>query len=447
MMELLIVIRIFVLAIFFNIILPTGDVYSDIILMIKTWNFRNAESIELIGCRACYGKTEEDLFSSHKDCSTCITKNEEFLCGQYYKSMNKLVEIENEDTCENQKWVVGYSFPEPGVLDVILEEGECDHNHNCCFETKNKTSQIEGKEDKSNGSLQHNPNLLIDCNNYFLIDLSSNMFTTCLVVGKAKGFVCALDVVNIHKNKLKDIVQANQKELSQQKFRGIVYHFILNHNSTDDSYDLIDIVPVEINALDERFECGLLIKPRNVNIIGDKVGDDCGLDSCKVHLDYFHFHLDGIYNLKLWEKAMGYDNGQIRVGGKNCHMLRLYAWSMVVPILINFLFNGVIFYMDVKSEFSTNYEVPFLLMLLYPQWRTLKILIKFLMHQNKEDLTNHLDENDKDVSFIEPFCESGFQVGKFSFSMCFSLDVILKVNNNFKNFLSHYFVTGCEHIT
>ena len=415
MMELLTVVRIFVLAIFFNIILPTGDVYSDIILMIKTWNFRNAESIELIGCRACYGKTEEDLFSTQKDCSMCITKNEEFLCGQYYKSLNKLVEIENKDTCENKKWGVGYSFLVPGVLDVTLEEGGCDINHNCCIETKNRLSKIGTKDGKSNNSFRLNPNFLVDCNNHFLIDLSSNVFTTCLVVGKTKGFLCALKVVNIHKDKIKALVQANQKEFSQPKFTGIAYHFILKYNSTDDSYSLKDIVRVEINdikTIDERFECGLLIKPRNINILGDKVGDDCGLDSCKVHLDYFHYHLDGIYDLKSWQTTIGYDNGQIRVGGKNCHMLRLYAWSMVVPIAINFLFSGVIFYMDVKSEFSSKYEVPFLLMLLYPQWRTLKILTKFLMHQNTEELTNQLDNNDKDVSFIEPFCESGFQVGE-----------------------------------
>ena len=73
-MTLITIIRIFSLTIFFNIILPSGDVYSDIALMIQTWTFQNIESTELSGCRACYGKDEQDLLSSQKDCTMCITK-------------------------------------------------------------------------------------------------------------------------------------------------------------------------------------------------------------------------------------------------------------------------------------------------------------------------------------------------------------------------------------
>ena len=83
---------------------------------------------------------------------------------------------------------------------------------------------------------------------------------------------------------------------------------------------------------------------------------------------------------------------------------------MVIPILFNFIFSGVIFYNDWRSGLSSKYEVPFLLLLLYPQWRTLKILMRYFTHKEEEELANQLDENDKEVSFIEPFCESGLQV-------------------------------------
>ena len=86
---------------------------------------------------------------------------------------------------------------------------------------------------------------------------------------------------------------------------------------------------------------------------------------------------------------------------------------MTVPILINLLFSSVIFYIDLKSRVSTKYEVPFLVFLFYPQWRTLKILVKYFFDRNEEELTNQLDENEKQVSFIEPFCESGLQVSSF----------------------------------
>ena len=66
--------------------------------------------------------------------------------------------------------------------------------------------------------------------------------------------------------------------------------------------------------------------------------------------------------------------------------------------------------MDLKSGVSTKYEVPFLILLFYPQWRTFKILVNYFFHKNEEELTDQLDENDKQLSFIEPFCESGLQV-------------------------------------
>ena len=88
---------------------------------------------------------------------------------------------------------------------------------------------------------------------------------------------------------------------------------------------------------------------------------------------------------------------------------------MAIPILINLLFSSVIFYMDLKSGVSTKYEAPFLILLFYPQWRTFKILFKYFFHKNDEELTEQLDENDKQVSFIEPFCESGLQVRIFQY--------------------------------
>ena len=83
------IVRIFTLTIFFNTILPTGDVYSDILLMFQTLTFQNTDSLEMIGCRECFGKSEEDLYPTLNDCETCLTKNVVFRCGGYFTSMNK----------------------------------------------------------------------------------------------------------------------------------------------------------------------------------------------------------------------------------------------------------------------------------------------------------------------------------------------------------------------
>ena len=199
------------------------------------------------------------------------------------------------------------------------------------------------------------------------------------------------------------------ESLFKTNFTGMALKILLNNDS---SSDISAIVPVDIDKLnkDESFKCGVLLKPKNVNIIGDRKGVDCGMDTCKIHLDYLHYYVDGMNDLQSWQTKIGYRKGRIRVGGRNCHLLRVYAWTMAIPIMINLVFSGVIFYNDWKSGLSSKYEVPFLLLLLYPQWRTLKLLMKYLSHKDEEKLVNQLDENDKEVSFIEPFCESALQV-------------------------------------
>ena len=269
-------------------ILPSGDVYSDIALMIKTWTFENIESVELSGCRACYGKDEKDLMPSQKDCTTCITRKG-FACGGYFLTLEKINDIEKFNQCEDKKWGMNWRKG-------ILEEGECDNNHDCCFELKDNRSNI-----KSNGERK---------------------------------------------------------------------------------------------------------------IYNDITGIGCGVDVCKVHLDYLDRH--GIHDFKSWKSNITYDKFYGgKVGGKNCRMLRIYSWSMAIPILMNLFFSSVIFCTDLKSGVTTKYEGLFLIFLFYPQWKTLKILVGYFFHKNEATLTNQLDENDKQVSFIEPFCESGLQVCSF----------------------------------
>ena len=147
-MSLLVVVRIFVLTLFFNLFLPSGDVYSDVILMYQTWTFRNTESLEMSGCRACFGKTDEDLVSrSRKHCNVCIWKKGglmgPFGCASSFKAINKLLELENRNECENSKWRV--------FMNGTLEEANCDwygdghddgNGKSCCFETRNQTSEL-----------------------------------------------------------------------------------------------------------------------------------------------------------------------------------------------------------------------------------------------------------------------------------------------------------------
>ena len=153
-MALLTVIRIFVFSVFFNVILPSSDVYSDILLMFQTWTFQNTDSLEMSGCRVCYGKYEQDLFPKSHDCQTCVTKSSYNSCGGYVSAINQLKEIESYNVCQNKEWgVTPYG---------ILDEGECHQDHWCCFQTKVEYSNTNKKIETKTVKLH--PYILIDCN-------------------------------------------------------------------------------------------------------------------------------------------------------------------------------------------------------------------------------------------------------------------------------------------
>ena len=266
------VIRIFVLSVLFNMILPTGDIYSDIMLIYESLTFSNIDSLELSGCRACYHKTDRDLLPSRKKCTLCITENDDSWhrgCGQFKTFINKFLEMENENQCDHSKWAVHY--------DGSLTKGKC-YNHACCFETKNTTSTLNR---------------------------------------------------------------------------------------------------------------------------------DCGLDVCKVHLDSLR-NL-GVKDLSSWKTA-NIGSGGRQLGGKNCQLIRVYSKTLMIPIAINLVFNALIFYHDIRTGSASKFEILFLILLFYPQWRTMKILMKYCRHKDEQKLEENIIENDRDVPLFEPFCESGFQV-------------------------------------
>ena len=208
-----------------------------------------------------------------------------------------------------------------------------------------------------------------------------------------------------------NLLQKNGTLLSYKNLTKIAFKF-LGVNFSNESFSDIKLVQIDNLENDKTFECGLFFKPKNVNIIGDNLDNECGMDSCKLHLDYLHYRVDGMHDLHSWSSKSGVFGGQ-RIGGKGCRLLRVYAWSMAIPIIINLIVCGIVFVSDVKSGKSNKYESLFLLTFLYPQWRTFKLWIGYFKNKDEVELGNKLDENDKEVTFIEPFCESGLQVSHF----------------------------------
>ena len=101
------VIATFVTCILFNIILPSGDQGSDVYLMYNVITFKLGVTRELSGCRACYGKTEREIYypnikiNEKNDCNGVCIQNEYFACGAYPTIVNNIIEHRTKKKCVN----------------------------------------------------------------------------------------------------------------------------------------------------------------------------------------------------------------------------------------------------------------------------------------------------------------------------------------------------------
>ena len=98
---------VFVTSILFNVILPTGDVYSDVGLMVNTLGFDLGTTLELLGCRICYGKNEDDLISTENEsCPFCVENLKLRNCANSLVFLNIIHELQTSPFCTNQAWKV-----------------------------------------------------------------------------------------------------------------------------------------------------------------------------------------------------------------------------------------------------------------------------------------------------------------------------------------------------
>ena len=86
------VIIIFIVSILGNVLLPSGDIYSDVNLTFKTLTFKLGESTLLQGCKICHDKTEDDVYKvRNQSCQQCLY-SVGYACGHYPQLLEKLQE-------------------------------------------------------------------------------------------------------------------------------------------------------------------------------------------------------------------------------------------------------------------------------------------------------------------------------------------------------------------
>ena len=370
----------FLMCIVFNMILPSGDVYSDVALMTNTLTFKLGDSLELAGCKVCHGITEDELYSKTNSCDVCLT-NEYYLCGGYSSILNNITQLQNRKECVNETLRVTNKRE--------FKSDACQKDDYCCLQT------FDEQIIQSTSHLD--PRLLTTCYSY-----SERLdFDYCYVTGKANYLYC------LHLQKLDPtffqqlgkLIESDVSYGGKDKIKNKLFTYKKVDNST--------------TMFSENFtcedKCGVYMKPKIKN---QPLNRRCNEHACQVHLQYLHLQTN-ILNLQEWKNTTDFQRG-VKIGGKSCSLLRIYGATIIIPILLNFLFNVVLFKNDLRVGKANKWEVIPLVLLCYPQYKTVKFLgMFFFSHRDEEILNRDKEENDRVVAPLEPFLESSLQVRFF----------------------------------
>ena len=427
------VITTFVMCILFNILLPTGDVGSDLNLLYQTYTFNLGDSFELEGCKSCYHKSDKEVYHPEKDltsnkCKICLF-NPGLDCGGYTNQLKKINQMEREkQNCSKSE-----TFRAQEDEDKLIV-GECDEMNDLCCITK--TSEIK------------NENLIQKMDSkklFYLCESFTNELDICMTSGRANGLYCEIFWYSTEfDEQLEHRINTGETSSTNESI------FFYPYAKINETWVMEE---TNHSITDPNIECGLLIfrhnnnyKCSNYNYSNDdndandynnyidyndfddtydynddndyneqrqqeftKYSTYCNEDSCLTHLKSLHMDTP-ITDLNEWRKRTEYTQG-IKVGGVTCRLLRIFGNSILIPIFLNLTFNMVMFVNDFRDQKANIFEVIPLVLLFYPQYKTMKFLTRFLfIHRDENLLKQERKENDCTVATLEPFLESCLQV-------------------------------------
>ena len=160
-------------------------------------------------------------------------------------------------------------------------------------------------------------------------------------------------------------------------------------------------------GFDVNDNCGIYVLRIHQTLLINN-GEDCGSNSCLIHFQQVKSH-HNITHLNDWKEKTFFIFGT-KVGGKTCQNLIYYGLASLVPILLNLTFHLFVYLDDLKLEKTSTWEILFILIQFYPQWKTIKCLVKFIKDRDEKHLQEELDDIGLRIGSIEPFIESAFQV-------------------------------------
>ena len=418
------VIIMFIMSMLLSVMFPTTDIGSDLYLSHQTLKFTGDNKV-LQGCRSCFYKNEKEMLKNQeKGCETCFSfrpieavNNDGSASHKYnfkYSNDNeimylysfttdycyipiidKALELEsNSDQC-NQSFQERHSYSEEGKVSISLESNECDSAHYCCLQRK--TNITYNKFDKE---IQ-----------WYKCIRNNRGCEMCVGNGQLTYKSC------YYLQDIPDYIYEQSKPIHRQTYPWHLKNrecnpmekprFYKINNLTINRNEVININYEKGNCTQDD-ECCVLFKYAKEN---DKPGiNQCYSDMCKLTRDRASFYVNRTLNLKEWRAIDIYNQGQ-NWGGRLCTSLHTYGWSILIPVIIHSMFGLLLCYNDIKSRKSQYFEIIFALFSVYPQWKVIKMWIRFAKGNiNEEQLIEEKNVLDGSVSSIEPFVESCFQV-------------------------------------
>ena len=419
------IIATFIMCIFFNVFLNSFDHYSDVTLAYETLNFDLGDSLLLSGCRVCHGKTASDIYSVKKTkCQKCVIENYDFQCGNDINVLGKLSQPRNSENCESDDIVARWnnSVKNYNLIHDNCESSKRNWTHHdgtyrklsCCIKeidtSKQKASDL-WKKNISNPLdhldkkiLAHQPfysskdrHIL----NYDIYDLSSKLsLYHCQDI--YKDYFNETRMYRFDNGKLDSGIRnfLNRNVFSQKEENETEWRFRFSEQRNG-------IFKVEKGFTTED-GCGFLVQRTTEKLVQNNAEQTCGIDPCLLHLQSLKFTLN-ISNFDQWKHNTFYSLGK-KLGGETCFLLWNYGVACLIPTALNLIYHMFIFVEDLKSGRSSKFECLFVILLFYPQWKTIRFLTEYYFNKDETQLKDAQCSFSEQFGHIEPFLESGFQV-------------------------------------
>ena len=448
----------FGLSIILNILLPTTDIYADLGTAWATLTF-TGPGLQLAGCRACYHKDEETVYKSRTGCQQCLLTNKNFTCGHSVKTLNKIQELQEQNKCMNENW--RYETDKI-TFETKVVKGKCNENEDqCCIQNTIDSTNVDGFpfiKDKRILAFRHSKKLNMPISEGYFnafydffddaawengtrdFDYFSDYYVSYQLFGNATVSYCkrifnlnSIDQIG------EDLFLKNLQEAIGYRGRYFEWklsigdenfkQFLENNSIPLNTFKPFDIT-ININenktankldyAFNYRFNhgCGAAFIPIDLSYYKTYPklppspkhnGETCGNDVCLVHLQYLK-KISPIVDFKTWKSTTYQSVFGKNLGGETCRVLRIYGYISLIAPLVHLLFNVMHYRKDFKEGDADYFDIIPLLCFIYPQWKSVKILLAYINHRNEDRLKHDKDKFDCNLGTLEPFLEAAIQV-------------------------------------